>query len=256
MPDQSFSEQFIDSRNCHQNTSKTISVSDDITLRDFLIDHLRANGIEVITDRTEGQTILDEYNKGIGRDLNVQLGWSEKEAEAREALNYLNSHDIHVPERGRYLYTVDIPDDNGKNFLYWDGSLTSRQAETIRESLYKAVLERNDDYKGSEKFLAQELSVIKEGSHIGDTYGTISDYLGSDKVASEFLSGLGYTGIKVHTDHFGNDSRYKDDWNYVIFNEKDLGIKDKIKFFKAANGDAFGFTVNNKIYVDPKIANS
>ena len=186
----------------------------------------------------------------------VQLGWSEKEAEAREALNYLNSHDIHVPERGRYLYTVDIPDDNGKNFLYWDGSLTSRQAETIRESLYKAVLERNDDYKGSEKFLAQELSVIKEGSHIGDTYGTISDYLGSDKVASEFLSGLGYTGIKVHTDHFGNDSRYKDDWNYVIFNEKDLGIKDKIKFFKAANGDAYGFTVNNKIYVDPKIANS
>lgn len=186
----------------------------------------------------------------------VQLGWSEKEAEAREALNYLNSHDIHVPERGRYLYTVDIPDDNGKNFLYWDGSLTSRQAETIRESLYKAVLERNDDYKGSEKFLAQELSVIKEGSHIGDTYGTISDYLGSDKVASEFLSGLGYTGIKVHTDHFGNDPRYKDDWNYVIFNEKDLGIKDKIKFFKAANGDAFGFTVNNKIYVDPKIANS
>lgn len=186
----------------------------------------------------------------------VQLGWSEKEAEAREALNYLNSHDIHVPERGRYLYTVDIPDDNGKNFLYWDGSLTSMQAETIRESLYKAVLERNDDYKASEKFLAQELSVIKEGSHIGDTYGTISDYLGSDKAASEFLSGLGYTGIKVHTDHFGNDPRYKDDWNYVIFNEKDLGIKDKIKFFKAANGDAYGFTVNNKIYVDPKIANS
>lgn len=186
----------------------------------------------------------------------VQLGWSEKEVEAREALNYLNSHDIHVSERGRYLYTVDIPDDNGKNFLYWDGSLTSRQAKTIRESLYKVVLERNDDYKGSEKNLAQELSVIKEGSHIGDTYGTISDYLGSDKVASEFLSGLGYTGFKVHTDHFGNDPRYKDDWNYVIFNESDLEIKDKIKFFKAANGDAYGFTVNNKIYVDPKIANS
>ena len=186
----------------------------------------------------------------------VHLGWSEKEVEAREALNYLNSHDIHVSERGRYLYTVDIPDDNGKNFLYWDGSLTSRQAKTIRESLYKAVLERNDDYKGSEKYLAQELSVIKEGSHIGDTYGTISDYLGSDKVASEFLSGLGYTGFKVHTDHFGNDPRYKDDWNYVIFNENDLEIKDKIKFFKAANGDAYGFTVNNKIYVDPKIANS
>lgn len=350
--------------NINQQTdvSKKLT-SNEVMLRDILIAHLRNFGIDVITDQTAGQRILDDYQNGIlnneirlqsvfhgsganfdhfdtrhhlsegegnqvfgvgtyvtavrkvaeqyaniasltgnkdkfiavvdgvsfnyndpkhatdgvflacdklakfGREeaVNalkqnisdyVQLGWSEKEAEAREALNYLNSHDIHVPERGRYLYTVDIPDDNGKNFLYWDGSLTSMQAETIRESLYKAVLERNDDYKGSEKFLAQELSVIKEGSHIGDTYGTISDYLGSDKVASEFLSGLGYTGIKVHTDHFGNDPRYKDDWNYVIFNEKDLGIKDKIKFFKAANGDAYGFTVNNKIYVDPKIANS
>lgn len=350
--------------NINQQTdvSKKLT-SNEVMLRDILIAHLRNFGIDVITDQTAGQRILDDYQNGIlnneirlqsvfhgsganfdhfdtrhhlsegegnqvfgvgtyvtavrkvaeqyaniasltgnkdkfiavvdgvsfnyndpkhatdgvflacdklakfGREeaVNalkqnisdyVQLGWSEKEAEAREALNYLNSHDIHVPERGRYLYTVDIPDDNGKNFLYWDGSLTSMQAETIRESLYKAVLERNDDYKGSEKFLAQELSVIKEGSHIGDTYGTISDYLGSDKVASVFLSGLGYTGIKVHTDHFGNDPRYKDDWNYVIFNEKDLGIKDKIKFFKAANGDAYGFTVNNKIYVDPKIANS
>ena len=350
--------------NINQQTdvSKKLT-SNEVMLRDILIAHLRNFGIDVITDQTAGQRILDDYQNGIlnneirlqsvfhgsganfdhfdtrhhlsegegnqvfgagtyvtavrkvaeqyaniasltgnkdkfiavvdgvsfnyndpkhatdgvflacdklakfGREeaVNalkqnisdyVQLGWSEKEAEAREALNYLNSHDIHVPERGRYLYTVDIPDDNGKNFLYWDGSLTSMQAETIRESLYKAVLERNDDYKGSEKFLTQELSVIKEGSHIGDTYGTISDYLGSDKVASEFLSGLGYTGIKVHTDHFGIDPRYKDDWNYVIFNEKDLGIKDKIKFFKAANGDAYGFTVNNKIYVDPKIANS
>jgi len=353
----------LDITNIHsqQNVRNTVSTSVDIKFRDLLIDILRSNGIQVITDRTEGQRVLDKYKKSIGSNnlrlqsafhgssanfdhfdtshhlyegegnqvfgvgtyvtavrkvakqytniaslkgdrftavadgvaFNyndpkhtsdgvflacdklakygheeaikvlsqdvldyVQLGWKEKEAEAREAIEFLNSHDVQVQERGRYLYTVDIPDDNGKNYLEWDGSLTSEQADTIRENLYKAVLAKNDDYKGSEKYLAQDLRVIQEGGHIGDTYGTITDYLGSGKIASDFLHDLGYVGIKVHTDHFGNDPRYSNEWNYVIFNDGDVNIEDKIKFFKAENGDAYGFTVDNKIYVDTEIANS
>ena len=96
--------------------------------------------------------------------------------------------------------------------------------------------------------------MIKEGSHIGDTYGTISDYLGSDKAASEFLHELGYTGIKVHAAHNSNDARFKDNWNYVVFNDKDLKITDKVRFFRTANGEAYGFTVGGKIYIDPRIA--
>lgn len=165
---------------------------------------------------------------------------------------YENSAKLAEPPH--VLYTLDIPDDNGKNYLDWDGWLSRKQADTIRERLYKAILALNDDYKGSEKYLAQDLSVIKKGSHIGDTYGTISDYLGSDKSASEFLHDLGYTGIKVHAAHNSNDVRYKDNWNYVIFNDKDLKIKDKIRFFRTSNGDAYGFTSGGKIYIDPRIA--
>ncbi|MDY3855598.1 MAG: hypothetical protein SO008_00780 [Bacteroidaceae bacterium] len=173
-----------------------------------------------------------------------------------EAEKLIESGEVAFKHRERVLYTVEIPDDNGKNYLDWDGALTREQADTIRKRLYEAVLAWRDDYKGSEKELAQDLSVIKEGSHIGDTYGTISDYLGSDKAASDFLHHLGYTGIKVHAAHNSNDARYKDKWNYVIFNDKDLKITDKVKFFRTANGEAYGFTVGGKIYIDPRIATS
>lgn len=174
--------------------------------------------------------------------------------EAELRTYYENS--VKLAEPPHVLYTVEIPDDNGKNYLDWDGELSRKQADTIRKRLYEAVLALNDDYKGAEKYLAQDLSVIKEGSHIGDTYGTISDYLSSDKAASEFLHDLGYTGIKVHAAHNSNDALYKDNWNYVIFNDKDLKITDKVKFFRTADGEAYGFTVGGKIYIDPRIATS
>lgn len=79
---------------------------------------------------------------------------------------------------GKVLYTVEIPDDTGKNYLDWDGELIRKQADTIRKKLYDAILALNDDYKGAEKYLAQNLRVIDAGSHIGDTYGTISDNFG------------------------------------------------------------------------------
>ena len=31
---------------------------------------------------------------------------------------------------------------------------------------------------------------------------------------------------------------------------------DKVRFFKTANGEAYGFTVGGKIYIDPRIASS
>lgn len=44
--------------------------------------------------------------------------------------------------------------------------------------------------------------------------------------------------------------------NYVIFNGKDAKITDHVRFFRTADGEAYGFTVDGKIYIDTKIANS
>ena len=42
--------------------------------------------------------------------------------------------------------------------------------------------------------------------------------------------------------------------NYVIFDDKDLKITDHVRFFRTAGGEAYGFTVGGKIYIDPRIA--
>lgn len=222
----------------------------------------------------------------------AQLGWSEKEAEAREALDYLNSHDIHIPERGRYLYTVDIPDDNGNNYLQWDSHLQKEDIEKIYNSFFKSPLSvslmdeiHHKDFerrkaieedpsisnKRTALYYDKELMQLerKESQiqrilsitdnpdlYVEDFYQALTEFFESDVKASEFLSSIGYKGLKVHTDYYGFDPDRQRDWNYIVFDSSDIHIKDKIKFFKTSNGDAYGFTLNNKIYVDIDIANS
>lgn len=70
----------------------------------------------------------------------------------------------------------------------------------------------------------------------------------ADRKFSEILSSAGVVGV-----HY--DGR-KDGDCYVIFNDKDLKITGKVKFFRTPNGDAYGYTVGGKIYIDPRIASS
>ena len=132
-----------------------------------------------------------------------------------------------------FLYTVEIPDDNGKNYLDWDGRV-----------------DRYLDQFGISVKEYEENDMVS----IGDAYLYLSRKLGSDKAASEMLSKAGYTGIKVHAARTSGDKRYQQNWNYVIFNDDDVKIGDKVKFFRTADGEAYGFTVGGKIYIDPKIA--
>ena len=76
--------------------------------------------------------------------------------------------------------------------------------------------------------------------------------MNASRASSKFLSSLGFTGIKypAGTIHGGAE---KGDMNYVIFNEKDAQITDHIRFFRTPGGEAYGFTVDGKIYLDPRI---
>jgi len=38
-------------------------------------------------------------------------------------------------DRYPYLYEVEIPDDNGHNYLYWNGILTDKELENIANKL-------------------------------------------------------------------------------------------------------------------------
>ena len=152
----------------------------------------------------------------------------------------------------RHLYTVEIPDDNGKNYLHYDKA-DVKTNEKVKQELITKLLQ-TEEYKGLEKELKRELSAINENTTGGRLYGTLQSYLG-DKEASEFLSSLGFIGLSYPA-QYSTGGRKDGAKNYVIFDEKDLEITDKVKFFKTKDGEAYGFTVGGKVYVDERIADA
>ena len=318
------------------------ATKEEAILRDAVIDRMRENGMDVITNEEEGQRVLEESKKrstnlrerrvyhGSGADFETfdhshmgegegaqAYGWGTYVSEVegigrtyaedtnnklfrskfgsyylqklREALNngrsfesekqrLLDSHSemynkakekdggysdfIHDYEKlgelkesdlpSRHLYTVEIPDDNGKNYLDWDGKVGARVLNKVNRQLEQQGKrpinpELDKRYKfldGNDLYRALSIRMPNDDATFND-----------DKAASEFLSSLGFVGIKYPADSM-RGGRADGAKNYVIFNEKDAKITDHVRFFRTADGEAYGFTVDGKIYIDPKIANS
>lgn len=318
------------------------ATKEEAILRDAVIDRMRENGMDVITNEEEGQRVLEESKKrstnlrerrvyhGSGADFETfdhshmgegegaqAYGWGTYVSEVegigrtyaedtnnklfrskfgsyylqklREALNngrsfesekqrLLDSHSemynkakekdggysdfIHDYEKlgelkesdlpSRHLYTVEIPDDNGKNYLDWDGKVGARVLNKVNRQLEQQGKrpinpELDKRYKfldGNDLYRALSIRMPNDDATFND-----------DKAASEFLSSLGFVGIKYPADSM-RGGRADGAKNYVIFNERDAKITDHVRFFRTADGEAYGFTVDGKIYIDPKIANS
>lgn len=190
---------------------------------------------------SEKQRLLDShsemYNKAKekGSEYNDFIHDYEK-------LGKLKERDL----PSRHLYTVEIPDDNGKNYLDWDGKVGDRLLSEVNRQLALQGKRPIKQELGDGNDLYRELSI-----RMPNDDATFND----DKAASEFLSSLGFVGIKYPADSM-RGGRADGAKNYVIFNGKDAKITDHVRFFRTADGEAYGFTVDGKIYIDPKIANS
>ena len=147
-------------------------------------------------------------------------------------------------EANRYLYSVEIPDNNGNNYLEHGKVLSKVQQNKIKEKLYNRLIEI-DDYTRAEKELKRELDQLFDSNEFDgkDVYGTVSSYLGSDKDASAFLNELGYVGISYPA----NGSKANGARNYVIFNEADLDITDNIRFRSGENAPTFYSNADNAV---------
>lgn len=255
-----------------QGKKPNILNTEEAALRDALIDKLREAEIDVITDVEEAQRLLDEANgkdirqqkvyHGSGADFdafdfshmgegtgNKAFGWggyvSESEGVGR----------MYIGEKGQ-LYSIEIPDDNGSNYLHFDKPIGGDMVRKVKDALYQYILSSDEEGYSDNKSryaLKADIEVIDANTKGGDVYGTVSDFLGGDKQASEFLSSIGFVGISYPTG-FRSGVTTDNTRNYVIFNENDLKIVDKIRFFRTADGNAYGFTVGGKIYIDPRIA--
>ena len=172
---------------------------------------------------------------------------AEVEAQIAEWEEQLKDYEPH-----NYLYTVEIPDDNGKNYLDWNAKVGVRLLNKVNRQLEQQ----------GKRPINPELDKRYKFLDVNDLYHALSIRMAKDdatynddKAASEFLSSLGYAGIKYPADNL-RGGRKDGAKNYVIFNENDAEITDHVRFFKTKNGEAYGFTVGGKIYYDPRIANA
>ena len=162
-------------------------------------------------------------------------------------------------EGERYLYEVDIPENDGTNYLPWDEPLSDAMRERIAQGLRDMGVDLNEPFERRSgkadnfDFLDEQMS---EHPITGqELYYKLVDRFGRyPQQASEFLNKYcGLVGIEYPSNFFsgGNKKGLK---NHVIFNEKDIKIDNRTQYFISADGVVYGFVKDGKIYIDPKIA--
>ena len=177
----------------------------------------------------------------------------EKIAELEKALKDKQAEIDELPkEFPRHLYTVEIPEDNGGNYLDWNGHPAESLLKGVGSFLESNGFERVQD--NPVRYEKGESTVVLNPNATGaDLYAELREALGSDKKASQALAELGCIGIKYPADNMrgGREDGAK---NYVIFNENDAKITDHTRFLRTAGGEVYGLVKDGRIYLDPKVA--
>lgn len=155
-----------------------------------------------------------------------QIAKNDKFTE-QEKIDYYNEMKK-LAEPYHNLYEVDIPEDNGSNYLDWDKPLSKKQQDSIREGLeHLGVGIKTLESKGQSLERTGE-NIYNSTLYIGLT-GTEYDLPERTKGISKFLSFVGFTGIKYKAGrNFGGAKKV--DTNYVIFKPEDMKITQHTKF--------------------------
>ena len=151
------------------------------------------------------------------------------ERQQQELLSDIDAGRIRI-EPPRHLYTVEIPEDNGMNYLYWDRPVSAEQQGKIFLQLRK---ERFFFPEATAEFWSGRSHVWNSGKEF---YGFL-DYMfmnpdrdtDSQRLASGFLSRAGFTGIDYPAE-CSTGGRADGARNYVIFSEADLKITAHERF--------------------------
>ncbi len=209
--------------------------------------------------------ILEVFLDGVSDETYILRAWDDamqwysnkKNDDYAQSLvrdaSLLNPSDISIAgSKTRNLYTVEIPDDNGDNYLDWNGHPAESLLKDVGSFLESNGFERVQD--SPVRYEKGESTVVLNPNATGaDLYAELREALGSDKKASQALAELGCIGIKYPADNMrgGREDGTK---NYVIFNENDAKITDHTRFLRTAGGEVYGLVKDGRIYLDPKVA--
>ncbi len=130
-----------------------------------------------------------------------------------------------------FVYSIDIPDDDGRNYLPYENPIGLESAEKIN-----AALER----------LGTRWRVTRNDGGRQVYFNTLSEKVfgGSQEEASKFLKDAGLVGMRMN------------DRNYIVFDEKDISVNRRVQFMTDKNGEIYGFAHGGKIYLDPDLMNA
>ena len=244
-------------------------------LRDAVIDRLHESGMEVITDEEAGQRVLDEAN-----------GKAKLSAKKRRALETVSaSHDEkHQPtvvssaDGAKILKELDDTKEkyehlsNRINTFIGDvakalgakrGGSASEYASfetkngkiiTIRLSNHNAKVS-NFDANGETDGISIVVSPKKGGGMTNDGKAHVVEYY-YDAIKLRRAEGKPLADIVRSIKQALYSGEFEDTTGLAERQEVNAEITDRVRFFRTAKGEAYGFTVGGKIYIDPKIANT
>ena len=233
-------------------------------------------------DDVETKIKAEEYSNMLFSDYRAVGGFDELKDVYEDYLKHPNRYNINQEKIDLYtmfvdvlsknkkehafLYEVEIPDDNGENYIEWyehfpsefmkrllHGFLTihqkyldsiaekdygfncdlHRDIQWIKQNPNRAdeminILSNSDDYDDffSSGFYTQKPTT--EGKFV---YGRLRSLFGSPKAASLFLMHCGFDGIKYPSGTMWKkpDGASEDAYNYVIFDANKVKIVNKTK---------------------------
>lgn len=189
------------------------------------------NSIVSFSDMLKNSNELDEKGKKF---LQKSIEKDKKELEVLRTLTEEQYKDEYIKQgRAKNLYEVDIPDDNGSNYLDFENPMNEEQINTIRDALVK----KGVDVSSWEK------RGFKLDLPFKDVYAAVLPMMMrfEPKEVSKFLSSLGFTGIKYPAGTIQGGAE-KGDTNYVIFKPEDMRITEHTKFsIKTYHGSQASF---------------
>lgn len=216
---------------------------DGVSKADNFLVNVDRMGVEKAKQKLKDS--IDEYQKLYKEN---QGDFYKKQIDVMKKLLDLNLS-VETPKTS--LYEVDIPDDNGSNYLDWDAPITDELIDKVVAALPAIRVFDIKNFKKDRSFedLYRTISMRIVEDENRETNGVFND----DKAASKLLASLGYTGIKYKAGrNFGGAE--EGDTNYVIFKPEDMKIVDHTKFAQG-KGVVYGYTDGKEIVLNQEHLN-
>lgn len=262
-------------------TSVEMPSQQEMALRDAIIDKMRSNGMDVITDVEAGQIAHEESSQSIkdmGSRTQKKMGIIGNELQGRDFSNaqqavvqvYSGKGDNISFLANRSNETINIMMRQGnevhagaKHSLFGHfgtskGYITSSDILLIPEIIERGTRKISENGRIEYKYNNPEDNTIyKVITEKKKGHEVFSDFYTNRKANPSVTSSLANSS-KTNTPEsaHNNDENALSDAKVQRNVETTKGNEEKVQNFHSSSGEIYGFTKDGKIYIDPRIANA